>query len=112
MVWQAHTPHNPNEETFFGYYKEDGFEKRKKLGRIDVKNRWESIKKEWLYLYKNKDVKIGMTARKAVNHSDEWLCEAYMQTDYSKLKQDDFEQTIRDYAAYLVKNGVSDNSET
>ena len=53
-----------------------------------------------------------MTARKAVNHSDEWLCEAYMQTDYSKLKQDDFEQTIRDYAAYLVKNGVSDNSET
>lgn len=43
MIWEAHTPHNPNEETFFGYYKDDGFVKRKKLGRIDANNKWETI---------------------------------------------------------------------
>jgi hypothetical protein len=28
-----------------------------------------------------------------------------METDYSKLTQQDFEQTINDYLAYLVKRG-------
>lgn len=32
----------------------------------------------------------------------EWLCEAYMKTDYTKLTQDDFQQTVNDYLAYLV----------
>lgn len=42
---------------------------------------------------------------------DEWLCEAYMQTDYSKLTQEDFQQTINDYLAYLVKCGESNETE-
>ena len=47
MVWEAHTPHDSTQETFFGYCKEDGFVKRKKLGRIDALGKWESIEKEW-----------------------------------------------------------------
>jgi hypothetical protein len=35
MVWEAHKPHDSTFETFFGYCKNDGFVKRKKLGRID-----------------------------------------------------------------------------
>ena len=31
--------------------------------------------------------------------------EAYMQTDYTKLTQNDFQATINDYLAYLVKSG-------
>lgn len=103
MVWTAHKPHDATKQTFFGYYKDDGFVKAKKLGRIDKFNRWENIKKEWLDLYQNLDIKDGMTAKKAVNWNDEWLCEAYMETDYLKLTQSDFEQTVKNYLAYLVK---------
>lgn len=105
MVWEAHRPHDSNIETFFGYYKNDGFEKRKKLGRIDANNEWENIKHNWLKLYFNREIVPGYTCKKAVTWDDEWLCEAYMETDYSKLTQNDFEQTVKDYLAYLVKNG-------
>ncbi len=111
MVWAAHTPHDSMQETFFGYCKNDGFVKRKKLGRIDAFGKWKSIEKEWLQLYRNKDVVDGLSARRCVGHDDEWLCEAYMQTDYSKLTQEDFQQTINDYLAYLVKSGDIDEAE-
>lgn len=41
----------------------------------------------------------------AVTGKDEWLAEAYMETDYSTLSESDFQQTINDYLAYLVKEG-------
>lgn len=106
MVWEAHTPHDSKQETFFGYCKDDGFVKRKKIGRIDALGKWERIEKEWLRLYRNRDVVDGLTARHCVGYEDEWLCEAYMKTDYSKLRQEDFQQTVKDYLAYLVKSGV------
>ena len=105
MVWEAHAPHDHTQETFFGYCKDDGFVKRKKLGRVDAFGKWEKIEKEWLKLYRNKDVVDGLSARHRVGYKDEWLCEAYMKTDYSKLTQTDFQQTVNDYLAYLVKSG-------
>jgi len=105
MVWEAHKTHNPKHNTFFGYYKDDGFVKAKKLGRIDKFNRWKAIKKQWLELYRELDVVEGLTAKKAVDWDDEWLCEAYMETDYTQLTQKDFEQTVKNYLAYLIKNG-------
>ena len=44
MVFNLGRPHTKDDETFFGYYKEDGFEKRKGVGRIDVKG-WKEIEK-------------------------------------------------------------------
>ncbi len=105
MVWQAHVPHDTSIETYFGYCKDDGFVKRKKLGRIDAHSKWQKIEKTWLELYRNKEIKDGFSARHSVNYNDEWLCEAYMKTDYSKLTQTDFEQSVRDYLSYLVQNG-------
>lgn len=48
-----------------------------------------------------------------VNTSDEWLCEAYMKTDYGKLTAEDFQRTLNNYLSYLVKEGsvYEDNSE-
>ena len=46
-----------------------------------------------------------MSAMHAVSGDDEWLCEAYMKTDYSKLSVVDFQQTLNNYLAYLVKEG-------
>jgi type I restriction-modification system DNA methylase subunit len=103
MVWEAHKPHDAAKNTFFGYYKDDGFVKAKKLGRIDKFNKWRGIKDEWLRLYRERETKEGLSVKKAVSWDDEWLCEAYMETDYSVLTQDDFQETINNYLAYLVK---------
>lgn len=105
MVWEAHKPHDTTISTFFGYYKDDGFIKMKKLGRVDYYNQWEGIKKKWIKLYHEKEIIAGLTSKHCVTDTDEWLCEAYMITDYSKLTENDFQETINDYLAYLVKSG-------
>lgn len=38
----------------------------------------------------------------SVGAEDEWLCEAYLRNDYSKLTEDVFRRTIRDYMAYII----------
>ena len=46
---------------------------------------------------------------KKVNYSDTWLVEAYMDIEYSKLNDQTFIQTIRDYISYKVKVGKINN---
>lgn len=97
-------------ETFFGYCKDDGFKKKKNLGRIEQfdennNSKWKAIEEEWLYLFNNKKVLDGKSATAVVGGKSEWLCEAYMKTDYTKLTERDFQQTINDYLSYLVKEG-------
>ena len=104
MLWEAKKPHNIEVPTFFGYCKDDGFVKRKKLGRIDIYKKWDGIKKEWLNLFRTLTVKDGVSALRCVNHNDEWLCEAYMKTDYSKLTENDFEKVVRDFYSYKIKS--------
>lgn len=108
MVWEAHKPHSNNIKTFFGYYKDDGFVKRKKLGRIDAYDQWGTIKKQWLDLYNNSEVIEGLSAKQEVSYNDEWLAEAYMKTNYNLLSQIDFEITVRSYMAFLIKYGLVD----
>lgn len=97
-------------ETFFGYCKEDGFKKKKNLGRIEQfdennNSKWKVIEEEWLSLFNNKRVVDGKSSMAAVDGDAEWLCEAYMKTDYSKLTEADFQQTLNNYLAYLMKEG-------
>lgn len=106
MVWTAKIPHSLDKNTFFGYYREDGFVKRKKLGRIDAYGRWEAIKDEWLSLYKNKQEKPGLSVLHSVSHVDEWCAEAYMETDYTKLSDSDFERKIKEYIAFTFMNNI------
>ena len=94
-------------ETFFGYCKEDGFKKKKNLGRIEQfdennNSKWKIIEEEWLSLFNNKKVVDGKSAMASVDGDDEWLCEAYMKTDYSKLTETDFQQTLNNYLAYAL----------
>ena len=96
--------------TFVGYYKNDGFKKKKNLGRIEQfdsenKSLWKDIEDKWISLFKDKDVVDGLSAKKAVTGNDEWLCEAYMKTDYTTLKQENFQQTLNNYLSYLIKEG-------
>lgn len=106
MIFTAHKPHSLNKETYFGYYKDDGFVKRKIKGRIDAFGKWEDIKAEWVSSYINRKAKTGFSVNKIVTANDEWCAEAYMETDYTQLKDEDFIRTIRDYSSFLVKHNL------
>lgn len=108
MVFTAHCPHPKNKETFFGYLKNDGFEKRKHKGRIDVNGTWQEIKEYWISLYLNKKAIAGFSVNKIVTAEDEWCAEAYMETNYKLLKQDDFIYSTLNYLSFLVKEGRFD----
>lgn len=109
MVFTLGKPHvkadGTVDETFFGYYKEDGFKKKKNIGRVEQfddegNSKWRVIENDWLKLFHNKRIVDGLTAMAEVSGDDEWLCEAYMKTDYSTLTQEDFQQTVNNYLAY------------
>ena len=111
MIFDLSQKHErANRDTFFGYYKDDKFIKRKGLGRVEQtaqegNSLWLNTEAQWLELYKNKREVAGLSVMKKVTYEDEWLAEAYMETDYTKLTVDDFERTIRDYYSYLIKSG-------
>ena len=104
-----------NPDTFFGYYRDDGFKKKKNLGRVEQIDPytggglWSIIEKRWIDLYRNRQEVIGLSCNHKVTGDDEWLCEAYMKTDYSSLKTEDFQNTVNEYLAYLIKRGCSEN---
>lgn len=111
MVFDLSQKHEKaNKETFFGYYRDDKFTKRKGLGRVELTDNngnslWAKTEELWLDLYKNKKIVAGLSVMKKVNWEDEWLAEAYMETDYNQLKSDSFQKVINDYLSYVVKIG-------
>lgn len=104
MVFDLGKPHPDGYETFFGYFKDDGFEKRKGVGRIDTRNKWKSIEADWLDLYKHRTSKPGISICKCIDAEVEWCAEAYMETDYSKVTDKLFINTLREYASFMVRN--------
>lgn len=111
MVFDLGIRHKDVEEgTFFGYYKDDGFRKKKNLGRIEKTDAetgeglWSKIEKLWLDTYRKRNVITGLSAIHKVDYEDEWLCEAYMKTDYSTLTPEDFEKSVRNYMAYCISS--------
>lgn len=111
MIFDLSQKHEKaNRDTFFGYYKDDTFIKRKGLGRVEKtdtggKSLWLRTEELWLSLYRNKREVPGLSVMHKVTWKDEWLAEAYMETDYTTLDENDFQQTINDYLSYLVKEG-------
>lgn len=114
MVFTAHKPHPKEKQVFLGYFKDDGFEKRKIGGRQDVDGRWEEIKQEWLEHYLNRRATPGLSVNMTLAAEDEWVAEAYMRTDYSGVADKMFEDTLHDYSTYLFHSRqlgtVSDGS--
>lgn len=104
MIFTAHKKHPKNKETCFGYYKDDGFVKRKGKGRIDAFLRWKEIKNKWVSNYLNRKEEARFSVKKVVTAKDEWCAEAYMKTDYSLLKEQDFIDEVKKYAAFKILN--------
>ncbi len=106
MIFKAHKPHPKTKETYFGYYKDDGFVKRKVQGRFDAFGKWETIKEKWISNYINRKQEAGFSVNKIVTADDEWCAEAYMKTDYTKLTEENFENTVLDFATFLFNNKI------
>lgn len=120
MVFDLGVRHSSVEEgTFFGFYKDDGFRKKKNLGRVEKtdpvsgEGLWKGIERIWLDTYRKRKVITGLSSIKKVTYKDEWLCEAYMKTDYSKLTPEDFEKSVRNFVAYSIssKSEIYDEEE-
>lgn len=111
MVFTAKRPHPTDKEVYFGYYKDDGFVKRKNKGRIDLFGKFENdveehdIKRQWITNYRNHKDVPGLSVKKVVTANDEWCAEAFMETDYSDLGVSDFEKVVKDYALFTLGAG-------
>lgn len=107
MVFTAHRPHPKDKQTFFGYFKDDGFTKKKGGGRVDFNNKWTEIKRKWLYLYRNKKEELGLSVMKTVGANDPWAAEIYMETDYSVLCETQFRDAIRNFINYKLSYDIN-----
>lgn len=103
MVFTASIPHKTSKKkTWFGYWREDGFVKVKNLGRVDRAKSWPTTRDRWIENFRNREVHPGESVTAAVGPDDEWVAEAYMDTDYSTLAQADFEKSLLDYALFTL----------
>ena len=109
MIFNLGTRHEKvNQDTFFGYFKDDGFLKKKNLGRVEKtklnsnEGVWADIESKWLHLYRTRKSVAGLSATQKVDGNSEWLPEAYMETDYSNLTDAKFEKVVRDFFAFKV----------
>ena len=105
VIFEAHKPHvQNNKKTWFGYWRNDGFVKTKHLGRIDVNHTWIDIKNKWVEAYRNNEVRAGESVTAYVKADDEWIAEAYLETDYSQITIEDFEAVVKNYAMFKLLN--------
>lgn len=108
MVFKAHVPHDSNKATFFARWQDDGFKVIPHNGRKDA-GTWVQKKLDWLdQIDGTADIDEYVWLRKKIKTSDETLAEAYIKTDYSKLSDDNFEQTLKKYSLYkyMEENGL------
>ena len=106
LVITAHQPHPKNKQTFFGYWKTDGFKVMRHRGRIPVVD-WKAIQTEWLKGFRNRLVKAGESIMKEVSADDEWCAEAYMETNYLNLKEAKFIKEVKKYASFNMLSQTS-----
>ena len=100
MVFTGHAPHASGKKTWFASWKDDNFVIVKNRGRIDKFNKWEQTRREWVKTFRNREIVKGYSLMHEINASDEWCVEAYMETDYSQLKREDFVEVVKNYVIY------------
>jgi len=107
MVFTAHVPHaKADRKTWFGYWKNDGFVKTKRRGRIDQNGKWGGIRDRWVEMFRNREVHPGESVMQKVTADDEWCAEAYMETDYSAVGRDLYEDTVKRFLMFHLMNDI------
>lgn len=107
VVFEAHKPHSASKKkVWFGYWRDDGFQKTKHMGRIDLNHTWNTIKNRWVEAYHNNEVHPGESITAYVTAEDEWIAEYYLETDYSSITRTEFEDVVKNYAMFKLLNEV------
>jgi type I restriction enzyme M protein len=104
LIFKSKQPHPAGYKTFFGYFKDDGYVVSKNK-RTDS-GRWREIKSKWLSAYHNREGIVGLSVLKEVCADDEWCAEAYMETDYSNIRREDFINSIKKYVIFKSMKDV------
>ncbi len=111
IIITANKPHPKNKETYFGFYKDDGFIKKRNKGRVDFYDKWEKIKEKWVEYFLNKKPEPGFSVNQKITAEMEWGPEIYLKTGYQKLTNQNFEKKLIEYNTFLfhskIKNTVS-----
>lgn len=112
MVFTAHAPHDdyPDHKSWFGYWRDDGFIKTKHKGRIDAGG-WREIQSHWVDMFVNRREIVGESVLQRVGPDDEWVAEAYMETDYASLTKSDLIEAMRDYALFDLRTRTAEGVE-
>jgi hypothetical protein len=55
-------------------------------------------------MYHNKKEIAGKSVKRKVGQTDEWCAEAYLETDYSDITEEEFEKEVKKFVAFMVKN--------
>ena len=107
-VFKTHTPHN-NKEVLLYNLEDDGFVLSKQKGRTDILNKWRCIKNNLLEELKNPDNFLDDLhfVKTKIKENDEWIIQAHSKTDYSKLKEEDFLNSIREYVIFKTKKDLN-----
>lgn len=101
VVFTSGKKHPSKKKVWFSRCKKDGFVTLKHIGRVDHFGMWPAIKAELLDRYLSKKEIAGISILKDVSYEDEWCAEAYIETDYEDVHENEFEATIKDYLAFL-----------
>lgn len=105
-MFRAHNPHPEDYQTYFGYWKDDGFVKVRNLGRVDKNNDWGEIREEWIHNYRNRNEISKQSVMQSVSADDEWCAEAYMGVDFGEIDQGTLKSELRDYAVLKLRGEV------
>ncbi len=94
FIFKAHEPQN-NKEIFACWIKEDGLETVKNKGRLDVKEKWQSIENKW----------VEIIYKQAGDESIQWIKPTeqlmYKTPENEKhIFEDDFKTTVLKYKLY------------
>ncbi len=108
MAFTAHRPHPQGKKVWLAHTKDDGFEVKKHIGRVDTDGKWESIKQEWLKLFRNKEEKTSFSVMRVVHPRDEWCAEPHIRRPLRELESSRFQKTIRNYVSFLLANEKTD----
>lgn len=112
LVVEAHKPHPENFKTYLGYWKDDGFVKRKPMGRVDGGN-WKKIKESFISSYRNKEenpiFKNNMedevfSTNVRLKPEDEWCAEKFLKTNYENLDKEAYQKKVKEYFIYKIRN--------
>lgn len=103
MMFRAKQPHSrAKKETWFGYWKDDGY-RLLKGDRIEKSlGEWNSKLHIWLDAYRNRRVVAGKSATEYVDEKSEWCAEVYLEPDFSSLTTHNFETALRSYSMHRL----------